>query len=105
MEPKAILQTVETRSDWITDILRQLVLQESPSEDKTAVNAAVVIAERYALELGGRSKWHKQKDFGDVLELRFGPRRSARKPLLLLGHLDTVWPIGTVADMPWREEK
>ena len=105
MDPQTILCSVETRSDWIRDTLRQLVLQESPSEDKTAVNAAMTIAEHYALELGGRSKWHKQRDFGDVLELRFGSRRSARKPLLLLGHLDTVWPIGTLAGMPWREEK
>ena len=63
----------------------------------------MAIAERHALNLGGRSKWHKQKIFGDVLELRFDHRYS-RKPLLLLGHLDTVWPVGTLAGMPWREE-
>ncbi len=28
-----------------------------------------------------------------------------RKPILLLGHLDTVWPMGTLASMPWREEQ
>ncbi len=33
----------------------------------------------------------------------FGPTRSTIKPVLLLGHLDTVWPIGTLAKMPWRE--
>jgi glutamate carboxypeptidase len=54
--------------------------------------------------LGVRIKRHKQKHFGDVLELRFGPARSRKKPILLLGHLDTVWPIGTLAQMPWREE-
>jgi glutamate carboxypeptidase len=105
MEPKAILRSIETRSDWIRTILRELVLQESPSEDRMAVNAAMAIAERHTLDLGGRVKRHKQKDFGDVLEMRFGPRSSSRKSLLLLGHLDTVWPIGTLAGMPWREEK
>ena len=105
MDPKAILRTVETRSDWIHTTLRELVLQESPSEDRTSVNAVMAIAERHALALGGRVKRHKQKDFGDVLELRFGPRGSPRKPLILLGHLDTVWPVGTLAGMPWREEK
>ena len=34
-----------------------------------------------------------------------GPARSPRKPLILLGHLDTVWPMGTLRNMPWREEK
>jgi glutamate carboxypeptidase len=105
MDPKAILRSIQTRSDWIRTTLRELILQESPSEDKAGVNAAMTIAGRHALDLGGRAKWHKQKDFGDVLELRFGPRSSTRKPLLLLGHLDTVWPIGTLAGMPWREEK
>ena len=42
-------------------------------------------------------------DYGDVLEMRFGPRkRDRQKPVLLLGHLDTVWPIGTLRQMPCR---
>ena len=80
-------------------------LIESPTEDRTAVNAAASQVEEIARSLGGRIKRHKQKKFGDVLELRFGPQRSTRKPILLLGHLDTVWPMGTLAGMPWREEK
>jgi glutamate carboxypeptidase len=47
-------------------------------------------------------KRHKQKKFGDVIELRSGRRRN-KKPVLLLGHLDTVWPTGTLPKMPWRE--
>jgi glutamate carboxypeptidase len=39
-----------------------------------------------------------------VLEARFGNPQGERKPVLLLGHLDTVWPIGTLARMPWRVE-
>jgi glutamate carboxypeptidase len=58
----------------------------------------------WAEELGGRVKRHRQREFGDVLELRFGPVRSSRKPILLLGHLDTVWAPGTLKSMPWREE-
>jgi glutamate carboxypeptidase len=54
--------------------------------------------------VGGRVRLHKQKQFGDVLEVRFGPGRGKRKPVLLLGHLDTVWPLGTLRTMPWREE-
>ncbi|HEY6375186.1 MAG TPA: M20 family metallopeptidase [Edaphobacter sp.] len=105
MNTKAILQATEIRHQWIRNSLHELVLQESPSEDRSAVNAAMAIAERLARGIGGRAKRHKQKGFGDVLELRFGPARSARKPLMLLGHLDTVWPLGTLKEMPWREEK
>jgi glutamate carboxypeptidase len=105
MDPRTVITQVESRNAWIKDNLRQLVECESPSEDRAAVNAAMTIAERLARDLGGRVKRHKQKDFGDILELRFGPARSSRRPILLLGHLDTVWPMGTLAHMPWREEK
>jgi glutamate carboxypeptidase len=54
---------------------------------------------------GWRVRRHRQKAYGDCLELRIGPERSSRKPLLLLGHLDTVWPKGTLATMPFKVEK
>jgi glutamate carboxypeptidase len=103
MDPKAIFSHVEKKAGWMRDTLRELVQQESPSEDRQAVNAAMVLAEHWATEQGARIKRHKQRAFGDVLELRFGPSRSKQKPVLLLGHLDTVWPIGTLRKMPWRE--
>jgi glutamate carboxypeptidase len=83
--------------------LRELVEVESPSEDKAAVDRAGTLVAGWAEALGGKVKRHKQKAFGDVLELRFGPARSKRGRVLLLGHLDTVWPMGTLAKMPWRE--
>ena len=85
------------------DHLCELVQQESPSEDRPAVNAAMAHAEHWAREQGARIKRHNQREFGDVLELHFGPSRSKQKPVLLLGHLDTVWPIGTLKKMPWRQ--
>ena len=98
-----ILRHLERRSGWIRSTLQELVQQESPSEDPQAVNAAASLVTLQAQKLGARAKRHKQTKFGDVLELRFGPRRAKQKPVLLLGHLDTVWPIGTLAKMPWRE--
>jgi glutamate carboxypeptidase len=103
MDAKAIFREVEKKAGWIRNGLYELVEQESPSEDRQAVNAAMALAERRAREQGARIKRHKQREFGDVLELRFGPSRSKQKPVLLLGHLDTVWPIGTLKKMAWRE--
>jgi glutamate carboxypeptidase len=103
MDPKSILRHIEKKEGWIHDTLRELVQQESPSEDRLAVNAAATLVEHAARESTAHVKRHPQTKFGDVLELRFGPRRSSQKPVLLLGHLDTVWPIGTLAKMPWRE--
>jgi glutamate carboxypeptidase len=104
MDLQALLRGVEAKSEWMRTNLCNLVRQESPSEDRSAVNATGAMVELIARDLGGRIKRNKQKDFGDVIELRFGPSRSSRKPVLLLGHLDTVWPLGTLKTMPWREE-
>jgi glutamate carboxypeptidase len=103
IDPAAILEAVQTHSMWLVATLRDLVHIESPSDSKPAVDAAVRHVASLATSFGGRVKLHRQKLFGDVLELRFGPARSSRKPILLLGHLDTVWPIGTLATMPWHK--
>jgi glutamate carboxypeptidase len=100
----ALRQAVEAQVDWIVRTLRALVETESPSDDKAAVDAAVGLTAEFAEACGGRVKLHKQKVFGDVLEVRFGTFRDGRKPILLLGHLDTVWPLGTLRTMPWRED-
>jgi glutamate carboxypeptidase len=87
--------------------IEQLSKIESPSESKAAVNQAVDLVESWGTAMGGRAKRHKnlknrEQAFGDLLELRFAPRRKTRaaKPVLILGHLDTVWALGTLASMP-----
>jgi glutamate carboxypeptidase len=103
LEPAALLADLHSRRQILIERLRLLTVQESPSEDPAGINAANALIEKWALELSGRAKYHRQKSHGDILELRFGPMRSTKKPILLLGHLDTVWPIGTLAQMPWRQ--
>jgi glutamate carboxypeptidase len=102
-DAKALRQAVEVQADWMARTLRALVEAESPSDDKAAVDAVARLAAGFAEACGGRVKLYKQKHFGNVLEVRFGPARGRRKPILLLGHLDTVWPLGTLKTMPWRE--
>jgi glutamate carboxypeptidase len=102
MDVAAICRHVEKQGTWIRNKLEESVRQESPSEDRQAVNAAMALTASSSEALGGRAKRHRQSQFGDVLELRFGHSRNGQKPVLLLGHLDTVWPIGTLASMPWR---
>jgi glutamate carboxypeptidase len=110
MDLTTILASTQSKTPWLLSRLKELVLVESPSEDPAAVNAAMQLAATWAEALGGRAKRHRQKNFGDVYELRFnprelrfGPKSSKHKPILLLGHLDTVWPMGTLKSMPWRE--
>jgi glutamate carboxypeptidase len=102
-DPAVLLAAVTAQQPWLFRSLRALVEIESPTDSKAAVDRAMDYAAGLAQPMGGRARRHRQKEFGDVLELRFGPARSARRPILLLGHLDTVWPAGTLAGMPWRE--
>ena len=84
--------------------LQQLVEVESPSESRDAVNAAMTLVAGWAATLDARVVRHAQVEFGDVTEIWFGPEPApGQKHLLLLGHLDTVWPLGTLAGMPWRD--
>jgi glutamate carboxypeptidase len=90
--------------------LRTLVECESPTENPSSVNAAMDLAAGWAAAMGARVVRHTQPGWGDVVELWFDGEvdalsASGRKPLMLLGHLDTVWPGGTLATMPWREAR
>lgn len=80
-----------------------LVRAESPSDNKAAVDACVALAADRVKELGGRVKLHRQQAYGDVVEARFGRRaKDGSGRVLVLGHLDTVWPVGTLKSMPCR---
>jgi len=88
----------------LIDLIRSLVQIESPSDDKAAVDRCMIFAAAHAKSIGGRVKLHRQRAFGNALEARFGPRTKAESPrsILLLGHLDTVWPLGTLKSMAFR---
>ena len=102
-EVGTLASAVAENEIWLTGNLRSLVEIESPSDGPAAVNRANDFVATLAATLAAKPRLHKQKHFGHVLELRFGPSLSKQKPLLLLGHLDTVWPMGTLKTMPWRE--
>jgi glutamate carboxypeptidase len=104
-ELAALVAAVEARMPWLLVRLQRLVEMESPSSDKAAVDAVVSVVEVWCAAMDGRVKRHRQKEHGDLLEVRFGPAKSTEKPVMLLGHLDTVWELGTLAKMPWREDK
>jgi glutamate carboxypeptidase len=94
------LRYFESRKDDIAQTVRQLVEQESPSDNKPAVDRiASMLAGRFE-KLGGHSKLHRTAGFGDHLQVDFDGKRG--QPVLLLGHYDTVYPLGTLSTMPCR---
>ncbi len=96
-----LLSLAESHRAEFLRTLRSLVEIESPSHDKSAVDRAVSFAAAEFAKLGGRVTRHAQRTSGDVLQIDFDG--AGRDRLLLLGHLDTVWELGTLAKMPWRE--
>jgi glutamate carboxypeptidase len=91
----------EDRRLQIAATIRELVEIESPSDNKAAADRlAEEVARRFAA-LGGRIELHHASDFGNHLQVDFASK-SAGKAVLLLGHYDTVYPLGTLANMPSR---
>ncbi len=104
---QGLLQQARQLEPWMLQQLAALVRMESPSHDKLAVDRAQAEVAQWAKGLGGKIKLHRHKRFGDSLEARFGEarfgvRRRGPEPVLLLGHVDTVWDKGTIRSMPWR---
>jgi glutamate carboxypeptidase len=80
-------------------LLMKFVECESPSHDKALVDKFGTLVAAEFEQLGGAVRFYPQQDFGSVLQIDFNPT-PRKKPLLLLGHLDTVYEAGTLAQMP-----
>src|SRR2546427_853807 len=91
----------EERKDDIVECIRQLVEIESPSDNKQAADRLSAFLAKKFEALGGQIRFHKSSNFGDHLQVDFAGKRGG-KPALLLGHYDTVYPLGTLANMPCR---
>ena len=87
------------------NLLKLLVETESPSHDKAAVDRVGIVIAEEARRLGARVEMIPSKDTGDHVLMHFAPKEDlARgKPILLLCHMDTVFPLGTIDKFPYRE--
>lgn len=92
-----------SRQGEMVHLLKQLVTLESPTNDKRAVDACVSFVARELKRVGCRITVHPQKDVGDLVVAEFAPGRvkDADDEILVLAHLDTVWPVGKIAKMPF----
>jgi glutamate carboxypeptidase len=98
---KELLERSRARTAEMTALLRELVEIESPSTDPEGVRS---LARRLAAELDGlglRTELLPVPEAGPVLRARSA---SSGRRVMLLGHLDTVWPGGTLAARPVRIE-
>jgi glutamate carboxypeptidase len=99
-----ILAYLGERQRAIKTLIGRLVACESPSDDAAAVNRFVELVADTVAPIA-RSKTYEGGKFGRhlVCEFRLPGRRKSGQ-VMALGHSDTVWPVGTLATMPFREE-
>jgi glutamate carboxypeptidase len=96
---KAILDFCESHQPWALDLVRSLAALESPTTDKAAVDQCGAEVERQMLAFGSVVQRVTSASTGDHLVGRVG---GSAPRILLLGHIDTVWAVGRLAEMPLR---
>lgn len=87
--------------DWLLELIETLVAMESPSDDPAAVNRCGAELASRLEALGGTITRIDSPTAGDHLRAAFG---SGSRQILLLGHFDTVWPVGQLRQMPLKRE-
>lgn len=107
-----LLAFCESETAWLRDTLEALVRLESPSDDKAAVDRCGAELMRRLTDIGADVTCVSQDTRGDHVRAQWprgerekgkGQRDKGEGQILLLGHFDTVWPVGTLERMPLTE--
>ena len=99
----ALQRVLRRRERDIVGLLGQFVRCESPSHHKAAVDRLGAIVASEWRRRGASVRMLPQKTRGDHVraEIWMGSGRPAGQ-ILIIGHLDTVYPLGTLTKMPFR---
>lgn len=101
-------QFITEHLDDVLEDLRRIVHRETPSQDKTLLDAGLAEIRALACERLGEPAHEARTPggaFGDVLELRWpGSSVEAEQPVTSVCHYDTVWPAGTLSVWPMSIE-
>src|SRR5690242_12983641 len=96
-----LLRYCEAEQPWCRELLDALVQLESPSDNKTAVDRCGDELARRLAAVGAVVQRCTSADRGAHVRAEFAG--ASDRQILLLGHFDTVWPVGTIASMPLEE--
>lgn len=87
----------------ILDSIRVLVERETTSGEEARLNEIADFVARQLSDLGGQIELTSQPGYGTHLRARFDFGHDlSEDQVLVIGHLDTVWPVGTLDRMPFR---
>jgi glutamate carboxypeptidase len=102
LDPKPLLAYCESEQEAILACLKRAVEIESPSMNKAAIDRMADFFAHEASQRGARVRLLPHAAAGAAVVADFWVEAGDAKPLLLLGHLDTVWELGTLATMPFH---
>ena len=89
----------------ILSTLQEWVEVESPTFDKEAVNRMMDLCSNFLAEMGGKiERLPGKKNLGDCVRAAFNetPENINSPGILIMGHMDTVHPLGTLRKLPFR---
>lgn len=96
-----LLAFCESQRDWLLETIEGLVRLESPTTDKAAVDRCGRDLAARLVDIGARVTTVRSTVAGDHLLAEIG---AGDRQVLLLGHFDTVWPVGQLERMPLKRE-
>ena len=99
--PRLTIEEAHDHQPELLAFLRGLVEIESPTPEKTAVDRAGAYVSEQMAELGAEVQRIEQSEVGDHWVGSWG---SAPGGILMMVHIDTVHPIGTLEHFPWAVE-
>lgn len=99
---KSLFEYCKRTRDELLRCLEAAVKIESPTSSKPHVDRMARFVAARLRELGGEVRLLPHPTAGSGVVAEFWSSLKPAKPLLILGHLDTVWDVGTLARMPFR---
>jgi glutamate carboxypeptidase len=98
-----LLNYYNARREAILNSIRELVEHESKSREESKLNEIAGFVAGQLREIGGQVELIPQTGYGTHLRAGFDfGHDKAERSVLVVGHLDTVWPVGTLERMPFR---
>jgi glutamate carboxypeptidase len=99
-----ILDWLSSQKQAMLDLIERVVNIDSGSYDKAGVDAVGDEFIRFFAERGMPTTVEPHATFGNAIHVRIDERRSNEKPIVLMGHRDTVFPKGEVGQRPYKIE-
>lgn len=97
-----LVDYISSKEEDYLAVFKKMIELESPTYRKDKVDQLVDFIEGYLTEQGVQVKRVKDSKFGDHLVGEWG---EGEEQIMLLGHIDTVWEVGTIDDIPFNVDE